>query len=223
MPQRKIKITNYRLLTWLVTISLSLLSINSATAKPQDQESLLPSKAFFAPVMEDLARRFNQYSSQYVVLILASRQKQYLLYNGKPIQQYTISTSEIGLGNQANSDRTPLGVHIVSQKYGKNAKIGTIFKARANTGKIAKILTEKGKRSRADNVTTRILWLSGLEKGFNKGGNVDSHRRYIYIHGTDEEGRLGQPASHGCIRMNNQEVIDLYRNIAVGTLVVILP
>jgi hypothetical protein len=173
--------------------------------------------------MQDLAQRFGQYSSEYVVLILASEQKQYLLYRGTPVQQYTISTSEYGLGNQANSDKTPLGVHIVSQKYGKNAKIGTIFKARINTGRIARILTEKGKRSNADNVTTRILWLSGLEKGFNKGGNVDSHRRYIYIHGTDEEGRLGQPASHGCIRMNNKEVIDFYQHISIGTLVVILP
>ncbi len=113
-------------------------------------------------------------------------------------------------------------MHIVKKKYGANAKIGTIFKARANTGRIAKILTEVGKRSNADNVTTRILWLSGLEKGKNKGGNVDSYRRYIYIHGTDEEGRLGAPASHGCIRMNNQDVINFYQNIPVGTLVVIV-
>ena len=217
MLQRKIKTMKWLLLTWLVTISLSIIPINSAQAKQ------LPSKAAFTPVMQDLTQRFSQYLSEYVVVIVASEQKQYLLHKGIPIQQYPISTSEYGIGSKSGSNKTPLGVHIVKKKYGSNAKIGTIFKARANTGRIAKILTETGKRSKADNVTTRILWLSGLEKGVNKGGNVDSHRRYIYIHGTDEEGRLGSPASHGCIRMNNQDVIDLYRSIPEGTLVVIIP
>jgi hypothetical protein len=220
MLQKKIKITNCRLLIWLVTISLSLFStsvIQANTVTP------LPPKAAFEPVMQHLAQKFAEYSSEYVVLIVASEQKQYLLYQGEAIQQYAISTSEFGLGSKAGSNKTPLGVHIVKKKYGTRAKMGTIFKARANTGRIAKILTEEGKRSKADNVTTRILWLSGLEKGINQGGKVDSHRRYIYIHGTDEEGRLGSPASHGCIRMNNQDVIDLYQKIEIGTLVVIIP
>ncbi|RTZ67823.1 MAG: L,D-transpeptidase [Aquificaceae bacterium] len=173
--------------------------------------------------MEDLAQRFPRYSSEDVILIVAKEQALYLLHNGTPIEKHTISTSEFGIGSRAGSNKTPAGVHIVTQKYGSKAKLGTIFKARANTGRVAKILTKKGQRSNADNVTSRILWLSGLEKGINKGGNVDSHRRYIYIHGTDEEGRLGSPASHGCIRMNNQEVIDLYKRVAIGTLVVILP
>ncbi|HIO93016.1 MAG TPA: L,D-transpeptidase [Leucothrix mucor] len=173
--------------------------------------------------MEDLSKRFSRYSSDNVILIVAKEQALYRLHKGTPVEKYTISTSEYGIGNKSGSNKTPLGVHIVKQKYGAKAKLGAIFKARANTGRVAKILTEKGQRSRADNVTTRILWLSGLEKGINKGGNVDSHRRYIYIHGTDEEGRLGSPASHGCIRMNNQAVIDLYKNIPLGTLVVILP
>ncbi len=219
MQQKKIKIMKWLLLTLFLTTSLSVVSVHSTQENRQD---ILP-KNYFAPVMNDLAQRFSQYSSEYVVIIHASEQKQYLLHNGMIIRQYIISTSEYGLGSQSGSNQTPLGVHIVKQKYGTNAKIGTIFRARANTGQIAKILTETGKRSKADNVTTRILWLSGLEKGKNKGGNVDSHRRYIYIHGTDEEGRLGSPASHGCIRMNNQDVIDLYKNITVGTLVVILP
>lgn len=183
----------------------------------------LPSKAAFAPIMEDLTQRFSRYSSENVILIVAKEQTLYLLHKGTPIEKHTISTSEFGIGSQSGSNKTPAGVHVVTQKYGAKAKLGTIFKARANTGRVAEILTEKGKRSRADNVTSRILWLSGLEKGINKGGNVDSHRRYIYIHGTDEEGRLGSPASHGCIRMNNQAVIDLYKRVPVGTLVVILP
>jgi len=174
------------------------------------------------PIMDDLERRFEQQLSEYVILIVVSEQKQYLLHHGQPVQQYTISTSEFGLGNKANSNKTPLGVHVITQKYGDNAKIGTIFKSRGNTGKIAEILTGEGQRSKADNVTSRILWLSGLEKGINKGKSIDSHKRYIYIHGTDEEGRLGSPASHGCIRMSNRDVIDLYQTVPIGTLVVIL-
>ena len=89
------------------------------------------------------------------------------------------------------------------------------------TDKIAKIHNDSS-RSKTDDVTTRVLWLSGEEDGINKGGNVDSYQRYIYIHGTSEEGRLGIPASHGCIRMKNFEVVELFNKIALGTKVLIL-
>ena len=89
------------------------------------------------------------------------------------------------------------------------------------TGEIAKIFSDKT-ISDTDDITTRILWLSGLEEGLNKGKNIDSFKRYIYIHGTSEEGRLGIPSSHGCIRMKNKDVIDLYKKVEVGTLVLIL-
>lgn len=183
----------------------------------------LPPKSAFQAVMNDLNARFAKYNQQNILIVVAAEQKMFFLRNGEAIAQYTISTSEYGIGSQAGSNKTPAGVHIVSHKYGDNAKPGTIFKARGNTGRIARILTKPGLRSADDNVTSRILWLSGLEKGINKSGKVDSHRRYIYIHGTDEEGRLGSPASHGCIRMSNQDVINLYSHIPVGTLVVILP
>lgn len=224
----------------LLTISLTLFTINTVKADTMNYlagnslvennlaendlaENDLPREGVFKPIMDDLAKRFSKQLSEYVIIIVASEQKQYLLHHGQLLQEYTISTSEFGTGNKANSNKTPLGVHLISQKYGDNAKIGTIFKSRANTGRVAKILTEEGQRSKADNVTSRILWLSGLEKGINKGRSIDSHKRYIYIHGTDEEGRLGVPASHGCIRMRNQEVINLYERVPIGTLVVILP
>ncbi|MGB1307087.1 MAG: L,D-transpeptidase family protein, partial [Flavobacteriales bacterium] len=76
--------------------------------------------------------------------------------------------------------------------------------------------------SKTDDITSRILWLSGMEKDINKGGNVDSYNRYIYIHGTSEEGKIGTPASHGCIRMLNTDVIELYAKIKIGTKVLIL-
>jgi len=183
----------------------------------------LPPKVAFSSIIKNLSQNFPNHFTEYIILIVVSEQKEYLLHNGNPIAQYIISTSAFGTGSKAGSNKTPLGAHIITQKYGTNAKIGTIFKARANTGKIAKILTKPEQRSKADNVTTRILWLSGLEKGLNKGGNIDSHRRYIYIHGTDEEGRLGTPASHGCIRMNNKAVIELYNTVPLGTLVMIIP
>ena len=95
------------------------------------------------------------------------------------------------------------------------------MKGRVYYGNIANIYIDTTK-SKTDDVTSRVLWLEGLEYGINKGVGIDSFKRYIYIHGTSEEGRLGTPASHGCIRMKNKEVIELYKIIEVGTLVLIL-
>jgi len=173
----------------------------------------------FKPLIYDLQNRFPKFSKNPLIVISTNEQKLYLIENLKVTQNYTISTAEAGLGNQSGSNKTPLGVHRIAEKFGQGAPPGTIFKARKNTKRIAKILTQPGARSNADNVTSRILWLSGLEPGVNKGGKVDSHARYIYIHGTDEEGRLGKPASHGCIRMRNSEVIELFNRVPVGTLV----
>ena len=94
--------------------------------------------------------------------------------------------------------------------------IGRVF-----YGQIATILKDTS-RSKTDDVTSRIMWLDGQEEGYNKGGEVDSYKRYIYIHGTSEEGRLGIPSSHGCIRMRNKDIIELYDKIKLGTLVLIL-
>lgn len=175
----------------------------------------------FAPLLRDLQQRFPEYSTDQVILVDATQQELVLIENGQAAGRWTISTSEVGLGSQSGSNRTPLGVHRVAKTYGDGAPLGAIFKARQNTGRVADILTEPGKRSSADNVTTRILWLDGLEPGFNKGDDIDSFKRYIYIHGTDEEGRLGTPASHGCIRMSNRAVVELFNRVDVDTLVVI--
>lgn len=184
--------------------------------------SSLPSAEAFAPLIQDLEKRFPKQNINPLIVISASEQKLFLIENSQVINSYKISTAEAGLGSRSGSNKTPLGVHKVSQKYGKNAPLGAIFKARQNTKRVAKILTKPGARSNADNVTTRILWLSGMESGINKGGNVDSHARYIYIHGTDEEGRLGNPASHGCIRMANTAVVELFQRVPVGTVVSII-
>lgn len=175
----------------------------------------------FASVLQDLQQRFPQYSSQQVILVDATTQELLLLEAGQVAGRWVISTAEAGLGSRKGSNQTPLGVHRLAQKIGDGAPLGTVFKARQNTRRVAKILTAPGARSGEDNVTTRVMWLDGLEPGLNKGGEVDSYQRYIYIHGTDEEGRLGAPASHGCIRMRNQDVADLYERVHEDTLVVI--
>lgn len=131
------------------------------------------------------------------------------------ILSYPVSTSKYGIGNQARSNKTPLGLHRIEQKIGANAPFGMIFKARQSTGKIAEI----NQANAGDLVTTRIMWLKGLEPNKNQGAGIDSYQRYIYIHGTVEENKIGQPASHGCIRMNNRDVIDLFKQVKEGTLV----
>ena len=103
---------------------------------------------------------------------------------------------------------------------GEGAKINTIFSSRINTTRPAKVINE-AEDSKNDYVTSRIMWLDGLEDGQNKGGNVDSYKRYIYIHGTHEEGLIGSKASHGCIRMFNDDVIELFDMVKIGTKVLI--
>ena len=145
----------------------------------------------------------------------------YHIKQGKVISEYVISSSEYGEGSKAGSNKTPLGLHKVKSKFGDKTPINGKMIGRVFYGKIATIYTGNTK-SKTDDVCSRILWLEGMEKGLNKGEGIDSYSRYIYIHGTSEEGRLGTPASHGCIRMKNKEVIELYEKIRIGTLVLIL-
>lgn len=148
-----------------------------------------------------------------MIKIKISRQRLYF-YEKKLIKSYPVSTSKFGIGNMAESNKTPLGLHRVAEKIGKNAPIGTIFKERKNT---RKIVPRYGFKS--DLITTRILRLEGLEKGINKGKKIDSFHRFIYIHGTPEEKLIGKPASRGCIRMRNRDVAQLFDLVKKGTLV----
>lgn len=167
-----------------------------------------------------LAANYPEHKTNVILLVDISRQQIILFKNGKETSRYPVSTSSYGIGSQSGSNKTPLGAHYVQKKIGAGAAPGTIFKARKNTGKIAR--TEHKPRATGDDfVTSRILWLSGLESGKNKGGQVDSFKRYIYIHGTHEEGLIGQPASHGCVRMKNKDVIDLFNHTPESSLVLI--
>ena len=156
-----------------------------------------------------------------IIFVSIKKQRLYHIKNDTIIEEYIISSSAYGTGSESGSNKTPLGLHKVSKKYGEKTPINGRMVGRVFYGEIATIYKDRSK-SKTDDVTTRILWLKGLEKGGNKGKGIDSFKRYIYIHGTSEEGLLGTPASHGCIRMKNKDVIDLYKIIEVGTLVLIL-
>jgi hypothetical protein len=132
------------------------------------------------------------------------------------VRQYTVSTAANGPGEQSGSYCTPRGRHRIAEKIGAGAPLCAAFKARELTGEIWTPELDAANPGR-DWILTRILWLEGLEPGRNKGGTVDTYNRYIYIHGTNEEHKLGTPASHGCIRMKNAEVAELFDRVKVGT------
>ncbi|MFO7582507.1 MAG: L,D-transpeptidase [Guyparkeria sp.] len=169
-----------------------------------------------------MAARHQPGASDQAIVVDVPSQQLYLFEEGSFLAQYPVSTAERGTGNREGSLQTPLGLHRVSERFGEDAPLGQIFRARKPTGEIAEILTGADERAARDDVTTRILWLDGLEPGVNRGGDVDSKRRYIYIHGTPEEGRIGSPASHGCVRMSNRDVIELFDRVEVGALVDII-
>ncbi len=127
-------------------------------------------------------------------------------------RRYVISTSRFGVGARAGSNRTPPGLHRVARKVGGGWPVGTVFRGRRPVG-----ATWLGMPQAA--IAHRILWLEGLEPGRNQGGDVDSFRRYIYVHGVGDELTLGRPASRGCVHLAASDLLPLYDRLPVGTLV----
>lgn len=132
------------------------------------------------------------------------------------LKTYSISSGKNGIGEENGSGKTPRGWHIIRAKIGGNAPANTVFVQRRPTGEVYSPQLRQQFPER-DWILTRILWLSGLELGKNRLGNVDTMRRYIYIHGTPDEVTLGIPGSKGCIRMRNADIISLYDQINTGT------
>ncbi len=155
------------------------------------------------------------------IYVSVKYQKLYLIKNQKILKKYPISTSLYGIGNKFDSNQTPLGLHTIKHKIGEKVPFGGLFYSREYVGKISTIYIDKVK-SLTDDVTSRIMWLHGEEPGINRGRDIDSYKRYIYIHGTSEEGFIGEPASHGCIRMKNTDVIELFNSVDENTPVIIL-
>jgi hypothetical protein len=154
--------------------------------------------------------------TRFVLVVNARRQSVSLFERVKDqyrlIRAFRCSTSRFGIGQIAGSNCTPLGLHRIVEKIGGGWPVGTVFKSRKPIG-----LTWKG--FPFARITSRILWLEGLESGFNRGGNVDSHARYIYIHGTGDEPSLGRPASCGCIHLGATDLLTLFDKLRSGTLV----
>lgn len=135
---------------------------------------------------------------------------------GEVLRRYAISTAHNGLGELCGSHCTPRGRHIIRAKIGAGQPENAVFVARRPTGEI--YTEELGRQHpHRDWILTRILWLSGSEVGFNRLGESDTMRRYIYIHGTPDSVTLGKPGSHGCVRMRNVELIELFDLVGVGT------
>lgn len=139
-----------------------------------------------------------------------------MLRDGAVVRSYRVSTAANGPGQQRDSECTPLGAHIVRARIGAGAPPGTVFVARRPTGEVyTHELREQ--HPQRDWILTRILWLSGLEKGHNRLGDVDTMQRYIYIHGAPDDVAMGSAGSHGCIRMHNSDIIELFEHVQVGT------
>jgi hypothetical protein len=128
------------------------------------------------------------------------------------VKNFRCSTSKFGIGETAGSNKTPRGLHRIAQKIGGGWPVGVAFKSRQVIG-----FTWQGQPMAP--IAHRILWLEGLEAGFNRGGDVDSRVRYIYIHGTGNETTLGRPDSHGCIHLSSNDLLPLYDKLPEGTLV----
>jgi len=150
--------------------------------------------------------------------------------DGRKIMDYPVSTSRFGTGNQNGSFKTPLGQHSIAQKIGEGCAINEVFIGRKAIGKLDDLIATNQKLPE-DIITSRILWLQGEEAGLNKDKNskggladsdtIDSYQRYIYIHGTPEENKIGAPASHGCVRMCNKDIIELFDLVDEGCKVLI--
>ena len=135
---------------------------------------------------------------------------------GQTVEEFSVSTTRNGAGERSGSECTPRGRHIVRAKIGAGQPLNTVFVGRRPTGesyssRLRRLYPER------DWILTRILWLSGLEPGRNRLGNVDTMRRFIYIHGAPDEDAMGVPGSHGCIKMRNTDVITLFDLVTPGT------
>ncbi|GAB6044084.1 L,D-transpeptidase family protein [Endothiovibrio diazotrophicus] len=154
--------------------------------------------------------------SRHSIRIDVQRQTLSLEEEGRPVAEYPVSTGVNGVGERSGSGQTPRGLHCIRAKIGAGVPPGAVFVGRRATGEVYDEALAAAHPER-DWVLSRILWLSGMERGRNRLGTVDTMRRYIYIHGCPDSEPMGVPRSHGCIRMRNADVVELFERVAVGT------
>lgn len=155
-----------------------------------------------------------------LLLVRISTQTLQFYRAGALVRSFVISTSKRPPSNIKGSLGTPRGLHEIAERVGAEQPLGMVFKARVPTGRHFQELPES-----ADNgnlITSRILWLRGLEAGVNRGGEVDTYDRYVYIHGTNRENEIGTPMSAGCVLMRNLEIVELYDQVRTGDMVLIV-
>ena len=201
---------------WLIQAALVAAVFVTGCARPEEAEA----KPNMQKREEDTEQRWLQrvYETAcdkgmpvdgLLLVVSFSKQDMRVLDGGRAVKTYTVSTSRFGVGNREGSNRTPRGLHRVAERFGKGHPAGRVFQARAATSTVIPRQRWRDGVTK-DRVLTRILWLDGVEPGINHGKGIGSHERYIYIHGTNQEHLLGRPASHGCIRMGNDDVIELF-------------
>jgi len=157
------------------------------------------------------------------LLVDTAVQQLFLVRESTVLNRWPVSTAEVGLDNRENSGGTPPGVHRVARKIGSGAPDGTIFESRKATGETwTPAWNNDSARLEKDLILSRILILDGLEPGLNQGPGIDSRDRYIYVHGTNREDLIGQPAGGGCVRMVNKSIITLFDQVEEGDLLVIV-
>lgn len=153
-----------------------------------------------------------------IVIDIGRQQLDLLDDKGALVRRYSVSSAKNGVGEKNGSYCTPRGRHIIRAKVGANQPANTVFVERRPTGEIYGPELAARFPGR-DWILTRILWLSGCERGFNRLGEVDTMRRAIYIHGSPDSAEMGKPGSHGCIRMRNADIVELFDLVPIRTLV----
>lgn len=167
---------------------------------------------------DDDSRRFLMSIARLVVSV--SAQTLNLIRDGQSVRSYRISTAKNGVGERMGSGCTPRGHHVIRAKIGASCSVGAVFSGRRPTGEIYSTQLAEQFQGR-DWILTRILWLCGREPGRNRFGDVDTMRRYIYIHGCPDTEPVGVPTSRGCIRMRNVDIVELFDLVVPGTPVLV--
>ena len=205
-------------------------SLSPAPGRPQRPTIPAPPKSPAARLDRSLralwrkvCRRFPGRDDSELIVVDVHTERLYLLHDGRIAGDWRVSTALRGIDQRAHSDGTPVGVFRVARKIGAGLPPDEVLQDQAPTGRIITPARLPDDPATSRWITTRILWLAGLQPGWNEDGDFDTFLRHIYIHGTANLGMLGQPASHGCVQMAPRAVMALYRAVRVGTPVLITP
>lgn len=208
-------------------LKLAGLKVAETRAVPGRSALLRPRRTRFdrdlTRLWHRVCRRFPGPHDTSLIVVDARIERLFLLRRGRVVRSWPVSTSVDGLDQVAGSDGTPTGVFIVARKLGAGLPVDAVLRDQMPTGRIVAPVRMPGDLAASRWITTRILWLSGLQPGWNEGFDRDTFLRHIYIHGTANVGMLGAPASRGCVQMAPAAVIALFRAVTVGTPVLITP